>query len=313
MNRLNLVGARELLDVSQLRPVFARHETFHPRFGWLKKGFDKAIERPDVFLREDTPVILGVGKNMVRSIRYWSLAFKTLQEEQSGRRNASSLVPTELGLDLLDNQGWDPFLEHPCSLWWLHWNLLKLPCQATSWYYTFFGFHKFEFSTSDLTRQLSEYVELHFPGFSVVEASLKKDVNCILRMYGDQGTSITEDSIDCPFAALELIKRAPEKKNYFVMGHKPGLSPEIVAAACMEFADKYASGSRTLSLSSLLYDIGSPGMAFKLTEEAMCEAIDRVSSRFNSIRLGDSSGAIQLSYPSNPHLLVRKLLDRAYQ
>jgi len=22
--------------------VFARHETFHPRFGWLKKGFDRA-------------------------------------------------------------------------------------------------------------------------------------------------------------------------------------------------------------------------------------------------------------------------------
>jgi len=50
-------------------PVFARHETFHPWFGWLKKGFDAATQDPEVFLREDAPVRLGVGKNMVNAIR----------------------------------------------------------------------------------------------------------------------------------------------------------------------------------------------------------------------------------------------------
>lgn len=49
--------------------VFARHETFHPRFGWLKKGFDRAAIDSEVFLRPDAPVRLGVGKNMVRAIR----------------------------------------------------------------------------------------------------------------------------------------------------------------------------------------------------------------------------------------------------
>lgn len=42
--------------------AFARHESFHPRFGWLKKGFDKASEDSSVFLRDDSAVILGVGK-----------------------------------------------------------------------------------------------------------------------------------------------------------------------------------------------------------------------------------------------------------
>ena len=45
--------------------IFARHETFHPRFGWLKKGFDRASIDSETFLREDAPVRLGVGKNMV--------------------------------------------------------------------------------------------------------------------------------------------------------------------------------------------------------------------------------------------------------
>jgi hypothetical protein len=45
-------------------PAFARHETFHPRFGWLKKGFDAAVRDQHIFTREEAPVILGVGKNM---------------------------------------------------------------------------------------------------------------------------------------------------------------------------------------------------------------------------------------------------------
>ncbi len=52
--------------IQNVSPVFARHETFHPRFGWLKKGFDKASGSPDIFLNDAAPTILGVGKNMVR-------------------------------------------------------------------------------------------------------------------------------------------------------------------------------------------------------------------------------------------------------
>ena len=62
-------------------PVFARHETFHPRYGWLRKGFVAARNDPQIFLRKDAHISLGVGKNMARSIRYWCHAFKLLREE----------------------------------------------------------------------------------------------------------------------------------------------------------------------------------------------------------------------------------------
>ena len=90
--------------------VFARHETFHPRFGWLKKGFDKASQDSGIFLREDAPVLLGVGKNMVRAIRYWCSAFKVLENDS----------PTDFGTKLLGAGGWDEYLEDPASLWLLH-------------------------------------------------------------------------------------------------------------------------------------------------------------------------------------------------
>jgi len=46
------------VDVKKIS-VFARHETFHPRFGWLKKGFDKTVEDSQIFLKVDAPVRLG--------------------------------------------------------------------------------------------------------------------------------------------------------------------------------------------------------------------------------------------------------------
>lgn len=49
-------------NAHQANPIFARHETFHPRFGWLKKGFDRASDDAEVFLRDDAPIRLGVGK-----------------------------------------------------------------------------------------------------------------------------------------------------------------------------------------------------------------------------------------------------------
>lgn len=52
----------ELGSIDSEQPlVFSRHETFHPRFGWLKQGFDRASDDPRIFLEEDAPVRLGVA------------------------------------------------------------------------------------------------------------------------------------------------------------------------------------------------------------------------------------------------------------
>jgi len=64
-----------------LKYSFSGHETFTFRYGWLKKGMDDALKDPTVFSREDAIVRLGVGKNMVGSIRHWCLATQVLQED----------------------------------------------------------------------------------------------------------------------------------------------------------------------------------------------------------------------------------------
>src|SRR5260370_33784472 len=89
---------------------FSGHETFPFRYPWLKKGFDAALEDGNVFLRDDAVTTLGVGKNMVRSIRHWCLAAGVLVENLGG---GGALPTADLGSLLLGDDGLGPYLEDP--------------------------------------------------------------------------------------------------------------------------------------------------------------------------------------------------------
>ena len=90
---------------------FSGHQTFVFRYGWLEKGVRGVAAQPDLFSREDALVTLGVGKNMVDSIRHWcQLAQLVEQDDCRERLNARFLRPTEIATKLLLDGGWDPYV-----------------------------------------------------------------------------------------------------------------------------------------------------------------------------------------------------------
>lgn len=101
---------------------FSGHETFTLRHGWLKKAVDGIRANPRLFADEDAMVDLGVGKNMVRSIRHWALATDILQEFPSTR--GAELGTTTFGDLIFGTHGRDPFLEDLNTLGLLP----KCPC-----------------------------------------------------------------------------------------------------------------------------------------------------------------------------------------
>jgi hypothetical protein len=76
-------------------PKFAGHETFSLRYGWPKKAVDATAADPLVFTRDEAVIALGVGKNMVRSIRHWGLMTGILEEtpEQANNRGRHTRQP----------------------------------------------------------------------------------------------------------------------------------------------------------------------------------------------------------------------------
>ena len=134
-------------------------------------------------------------------------------------------------------------------------------------------------------------------------------------MYVEKKSSklLKEDSIDCPFTKLGLITAYNDSNKYaFNFGNKSTLSDEIVVAACLEFSSRGENSSKTISISRLLYDPGSPGQAFKLTESSLCESIENVSKYFRNVSISDTAGMIQFSYDSEPAFLSEMLLDSYY-
>jgi len=296
-------------------PIFARHETFHPRYGWIKKGFDAAKKDSKAFIRDDAHVRLGVGKNMVRSIRYWAHAFKVLEDDPdaSGRQRES--IPTPFGKFLLGENGADRYLEDLGSLWLLHWQLLKEPSMATAWHYVFFKSGRPDLSAKDLTAQLQEFMEAAYPAARTAKSSLKKDATCILRMYGElpTGTQVSEESIHCPFAELGLLRPTADGKRYaFRIGRKPGLSNEIITALCLDYAAAGGSTAQTIALNRLLRDEGSPGLALRLSEADLYGALEAVAQESSSLALTEAAGVTQLSFDNDAAALSRGILLRHY-
>lgn len=290
--------------------VFARHETFAPRYGWLTKGFQAATDNPSIFHDDEAPLKLGVGKNMARAIRYWCHAFKVLEPADSTRRPGSA--PTKLGRALLDLRGWDPFLEDLASLWLLHWSLISQPCQATAWEFAFTRFGQTEFTIDQLAGGLQAYVTQTFPSSRISPSSLRKDINCVVRMYAETPAShaIDEETLACPFVELGLIHKSQTARTYFFdMGAKESLPSDLVVAACLGYAGSVAPEARTIPVFRLLSGPGSPGMAFKLTESALCAAIEDGASREKNLGLSYTAGLLQMTTREDARLLSRSVLE----
>lgn len=267
-----------------LRPAFARHETFHPRYGWLVKGTAEARTDRGVFLREDATTVLGVGKNMVRAMRYWCLATKLLQEVRNADNpRLRDVVVTDFGERLLGDSGWDPYLEDPGSLWLLHWNLLSAPCLAPAWWSVFNTARMQAFDDATLVGELRALCEIN-EWHDIVDGSLTKDARCLLRMYAGvtEGRDLPEDSVDSPFAQLDLIRPIPGSSRLYtvVVGPKPALPDAIVAYAVLDFLRGRDATARIVTVAGLANTAGSPGRAFALTEAAVADALERVAARY---------------------------------
>lgn len=296
-----------------LLPLFARHETFHPRVGWLTKAAEAAERNPSVFTDERAPVELGVGRNMVRAIRYWGLVTKVLEEQTAVPSRIAPVTPSWLGRLLLGGNGWDRYIEDLRTLWLLHWNVLRPPVMAPVWWWVFEEFDGIEFEPADLERFVLDCVlEQAWP--EPAASSIRKDVDCLIRMYGRRAGRGSDEWLDSPFAALGLLEPTPgvARRWRFGLGEKETLEPAIIAYACLDAMVTWGGAARTWSLARLATAPGSPGRAFRIPESSIASALRRVSRDFPQLTVAAPAGMTQLLVSGDPADLAREILARAY-
>ena len=296
-----------------INPSFSGHQTFPFRYTWLKKGVDAVVENPTVFSSENASVTLGVGKNMVASIRHWcSVAgLIKIDTHQRGR-----FVPTDLGKIIFDDKkGFDPYLEDPATLWLIHWQIATDINQATTWYWAFNVLRKNQFVPTTFIEELYKWAQQQKESMRPVsDNTLQRDVNCFIRTYcqSRHTAAVVEESFDCPFVELNLIAELPEGNGYeFQRGEKETLPVEIFTATLIAFWDVRFFQRDALPFSELMYAPLSPGRIFRLDEDTMTAYLENLAQLTNEALQYDETEGLKQVYRRND-LNPMKLLERYY-
>jgi len=299
-------------------PIFAGHQTFHPRFGWIKKAFDGAQNDPEIFTREDATVRLGVGKNMVEAIRFWGLALKVIKRAAApGVKRENLAVPTNFGTALFDSEiGLDPYVENPSTLWLLHWQATSVESSLPVWRIFFNEFPAVEFNGDEFLRFVDEQI-IGTTWKKPVSASIEKDFDCVIRMYSRKaakGRQTVDDLMDSPFRQLGLVIPSPSGPDAFrfALGEKPYLTDEVIIYASLDYLARTDANSRTITTTRLTSDSGSPGRLFKIGEDRINTALLNCVLKVEGLEMASPAGATQLVVDGDINEIAMRTLQNLY-
>ncbi len=291
-------------------PTFANHESFHLRYGWLKKVHDRVEKNTDVFVRDDATVGLGVGKNMVRAIKFWSMANKVV--EARGPTQKATWGCSDIGHAVFCKQGLDPYLERPDTIWLLHWLLFAPPCRIPVWWIIMNEFTATNIKIEEMTEAVMTRVT-NIPGWKTPnEKSIKKDIDVFIHTYSTRQDKLSiEDFLDCPFRQMHMIRQGSRDSIRFVLGKKQGMSPLIVAFACLDFIRRSGIASKSVSVGRLAAEAGSVGNTFKLGENDLGGMLREACDMSKSIRITNINGSPHLAFQS-PEKASMEILSQVY-
>ncbi len=265
------------------RYLFSGHESFFCKPLWLKKGYDALLAGVD-FSSPEAVCTLGVGKNMVSSIRYWLKAFGIIE----------SSIPSSWASAIFADYGMDPFLEDEGTLWLLHYFLVTKRV-ASLYHLVFLDFQreKKEFDRDQL--QSFIYRKCLDPGQKNVynENTVRKDINVFLHSYLAPEKAKSNEDYLALFQDLGILRQTSGDRFSFSELDESHLPADILLYAMLD----YKGQDRTVSLDGL-QDLA---LIFCMPLSALVELIKAVVARYpDEISYTDNSGLKNVQFIREP-------------
>jgi hypothetical protein len=298
------------------------HESFPCRYSWLPKAVRGIAENSMLFSDEDAAMVtLGVGKNMVRSIRFWAQVAGMSASAKKGGGHAL----TPFGRELLGKNGRDPFLEDIRTLWLIHWKLsTNVESPLLAWDYLLNRWQEPELVPKSAVTALHKEAMMGDAGLSRV--TVEQHFDTFLHTYfptRGRKREIQEDNLDCPLVELELIVKVGDREIEISSGkrepiysfrreEKPDITPELFIYCLNDFWQKRHSTNGTLALKEVAHGHGSPGQVFKLPEEDVRARVDELARHTDGF-FSYSESATQQQLHRQHELDPMELLGDIYQ
>jgi len=287
------------MSISKVKKyTFSGHESFPCKSLWLKKGYDFVVAGND-FNSLEAVIGLGVGKNMVASIRFWLKAFGVTESDKT----------TWLGDYLFDeSKGKDKYLEDIATLWLLHFNLVFSE-EATLYKMFFCGLQR---ERSRFEReQVLTYVKLR-----MVEAgkmtlfnvnTVKKDIGVLLQNYTLPRKPQSNEDFSSLLIDLDLIRQNAEGKGYFFnIDGKRKVTKEIFLYGLLKLKEQ--EGDNTIPLDSIQERVG---LVFCMQDFETIEMLKQLASDYSPyFAYSDVAGIKQVQFTKD--LDVKQVLDDYY-
>jgi Protein of unknown function (DUF4007) len=287
---------------------FSGHETFACRYAWLPKAYRELVADPNVFADEDRAMVrLGVGKNMVRSIRFW-VEVTGVAEPTAGR----SFELTPFGRAVFAEDGFDPYLEDARTLWLLHWNVATNKDPLFAWQFLLFSWPFGELTRSEALAALSREARRLSATHSDVTLGIHLDVFLHTYVAARAAKGAAEQALDCPLAELELLHQVGERRTDGSGRREPSYAfrrepkPEITKALfeyCLDdYWRRYKKGDATIIFRDVAMARCSVGQVLKLPE-------DDVRSRLDAYAMTDSAAPFRYQPSAVQGLIFRREYD----
>jgi len=290
--------------------TFSGHESFYCRALWLPKGYH-FIKEGKQFNQESAAADLGVGKNMVSSIKFWLEAFNICDPNQK---------LTQFAHFIFGDEGVDPYLEDPATLWLLHYYLVTVK-HASIYHLVFNEFRKekIEFNDSHLERYIWRKLAEHNQTYS--PKTIESDIAVFRRTYIKPRSATQlkraaqniEENFSSLLIDLELVEeiRKGEEKTvwYSIENSEREDLPEELILFCI--LDNSAYG-QSISLQSLLADVNSVGNVFALNGNGLIQKIKKLIEKCPHITYTDNAGIreIQFKKEIDPWDFLRDYYER---
>lgn len=278
-------------DMPAKRGTYSGHESFQCRQLWLKKGYD-FVKKKKSFNDEDAVVALGVGKNMVSSIRFWMKAFNILTPEDK---------LTEFAHLLLADNGFDPYIEDEATLWLLHYQLVKKGFASTySIVFNELRREKIEFTKENFVSYIKRKSEL-LKSSPINEKTLNEDFSVFTKMYlrSDAQSKDKEDFFSGLLTELDLVKsfsRGKEELFVIELTERNEIPLEVFLYSILDNETFEAS----VNLNSIEMNPNSLGSVFAINRTGLYSMIEKLTKKYPYINFNDQAGVKELQFKKKP-------------
>lgn len=286
---------------------YAKHESFHIREGWLSKGMDAIHQAPRALRRETAPVDLGLGRNMVRALRFWLVATGLTRQTWE---NQLMQVLTPFG-ELVWR--YDRYLEDEGTLWLIHYHLACSKDGATAWYWFFNHCAYTVFDQETFVEELGQWAINHEERKPVAQRTLERDFQVLVRTYLPTGRDRSpEDLMESPLAELGLLEVVDRRQYRLLQPDPDRLHPLIVLYVLLQRCPGEPWPERQIGLTQVLREPMSVGRVFNLGAAGLIDVLNRLEMRYPewAVRLVRAAGLDRLTLPKVEPLAV---LERYYQ